>query len=513
MRVQPPEVGQWIGDDRCTQRDGQIEEGSYRLGTLAGDEQYAFAGHGLGEGAEGRRRRDRHAQLDRGNSTVGNRGTINRRQGVPKRDVDVDGACWGLHGCGPSLGSNTGDVGEEIGVGCCHLVAPFGGVAVNHSLVDRLRSPNTSELRGTVGREHDQWNPGKGRFVHSRRILGGGRPRGANQHGGQTGELGGAKRKEGGRPLVDVNRVGDGGLVGNGNRQRGIARSGGDRRMANTQRRQGAGESVREEIVRVGHGWENTGMSATLIPVVGTGPLGAVGLHGFTQTGGMWREVATMAGIGMVAPDLPGHGTSWPGESSWTAAVAAATGVMGRPPRVLVGYSQGARVALGAALAAPESVRRLVVISGRPGLEDEDARQARAASDSALADEIESEGVPAFVSRWLAGPMFEGLRRRPADWQQADRALRLVNKAAGLAAALRGYGLGSMPYLGDRLGELKMPVTLMAGSEDPEYVTAAERMAELLPSATVRLIHGAGHAVVGERPEEVAAVLEDLAGQ
>lgn len=158
-------------------------------------------------------------------------------------------------------------------------------------------------------------------------------------------------------------------------------------------------------------------------------------------------------------------------------------------------------------MVAPGSVRHLVLISGRPGLGDDDALRARAAADDATARKIERDGVDAFLDHWLAAPMFEGLRRRPPEWRLADLALRRVNTVDGLAAAVRGYGLGAMPFLGERLGELSMPVTVMVGSEDSGYVAIANDMVGKIPAATLHVVDGAGHAVVAERPEAVASVV------
>ena len=81
------------------------------------------------------------------------------------------------------------------------------------------------------------------------------------------------------------------------------------------------------------------------------------------------------------------------------------------------------------------------------------------------------------------------------------------NDASGLAAALRLLGQGAQPYLGERLEELGLPVLLVAGSEDRSYADLARRMGARLARATVAEVAGAGHAVVGERPAEVAARL------
>ena len=64
-----------------------------------------------------------------------------------------------------------------------------------------------------------------------------------------------------------------------------------------------------------------------------------------------------------------------------------------------------------------------------------------------------------------------------------------------------------MTPLWDRLGELAMPVTLVAGERDAKFREIAERMAAALPAARLEVVPGAGHAVQLERPEAVAAAI------
>lgn len=232
-------------------------------------------------------------------------------------------------------------------------------------------------------------------------------------------------------------------------------------------------------------------------------------LHGFTQRGTMWDEVAALVGGEWSAPDLPGHGGR--AACSWAQAVALVGGLLGgmARPCCLVGYSMGGRLALAAALDHPGVVDRLVLVSAGPGIADAGARARRRADDLALADRIEAGGTAAFVDDWLARPLFAGLAARSPQWRAADRAARRGNEAAGLAAALRLLGQGAQPYLGERLGELAAPVLLIAGADDERYAALARRMGERIARATVAEVAGAGHAVVGERPAEMAAAVSE----
>jgi 2-succinyl-6-hydroxy-2,4-cyclohexadiene-1-carboxylate synthase len=230
-------------------------------------------------------------------------------------------------------------------------------------------------------------------------------------------------------------------------------------------------------------------------------------LHGFTQTRQSWRQtVGALDGryTRTVSPDLPGHGQLSARRPASLAATLAYLAALVDVPHVLGGYSMGGRVALHAALARPRLVERLILVGASPGLATEAERAERRAADEALADRIEAIGVEAFAAEWAALPLWEG---QPERVRAAANADRLRNTAGGLAAALRGLGTGALPSLWDRLGELSMPVTLVAGEHDAKFRDIAERMAERLPRPDVVVVEGTGHAPQLERPELVAAVL------
>jgi 2-succinyl-6-hydroxy-2,4-cyclohexadiene-1-carboxylate synthase len=237
------------------------------------------------------------------------------------------------------------------------------------------------------------------------------------------------------------------------------------------------------------------------------GVLDIVALHGFTQRGASFEELEWFLEVPLEAPDLPGHG----GEpvSAWEEAVdrvAALAASRPRPP-ILLGYSMGGRIALGAALRHPQAVAGLVLVSATPGIADPQQRGRRRHDDLALADHIEEAGAEAFVDEWLARPMFSGLQRRGAAWREADRERRLTNRAPGLAGALRSLGQGMQPDLRPGLAGMELPVLVVAGEEDDRYRRIGDEMAALVPDASTAVVRDAGHAVVGERPEVVAEAI------
>jgi 2-succinyl-6-hydroxy-2,4-cyclohexadiene-1-carboxylate synthase len=227
-------------------------------------------------------------------------------------------------------------------------------------------------------------------------------------------------------------------------------------------------------------------------------------LHGFGGTRRAWDGVVERLDPETYLPlalDLPGHGelADEPGPISFASSVAS---VLARAPArfTLCGYSMGGRIALHVALAAPQRVARLVLISTAAGIEDPAARRSRRADDERLADELEHGGYEEFIARWRAQPVFAGELRWVAELAAADQRR---NRPGALAAVLRGVGAGSMEPQWGRLGELAMPALVLAGERDQRYTELGRRMAALLPAGELRILPGR-HALVLESPQAVA---------
>lgn len=231
-------------------------------------------------------------------------------------------------------------------------------------------------------------------------------------------------------------------------------------------------------------------------------------VHGFTQNGDCWGRFGDLLAerAELVLVDAPGHGRSRHDDADlWTAAdlVTEAAG-----SGIYLGYSMGGRIALHAALRRPDLVRGLVLIGATAGLDDETERAKRRAADEDLADRLLAEGLPAFLDRWLRGPLFAGLSA-----EGAARAERLANRTEGLAASLRHCGTGTQEPLWDRLDRLTMPVLIVVGDRDEKFSAIGRRLVATMVGTEARLLSLPGtHAVHLEQPAAVAeAVLAHVA--
>lgn len=233
----------------------------------------------------------------------------------------------------------------------------------------------------------------------------------------------------------------------------------------------------------------------------GTGP-NIVALHGFSLTGEQFSPAADPLGLTIVAPDLPGHGSSVAQATQVDTVLASLEALLATPgaPRPLMGYSQGARLALLAAVEDPSDISALVLVSGTAGLRDVEERQARAEADIELADGIERIGLDAFLDSWTTAGI-ASVSHLSDEYRTWDRSVRAENSAVGLASALRGYGQGAQPPVWEEISGLRLPVLLITGSRDERYISINEEMAGFIPHAEFTVISDAGHNPLADQPE------------
>jgi len=199
----------------------------------------------------------------------------------------------------------------------------------------------------------------------------------------------------------------------------------------------------------------------------------------------------------VVVHDARGRGRSGFGDAPLAYAdlaedVEALAGHLELGPFFHAGHSMGGRVALEHALAYPDRVRGLAVVSARAEAPDEAGRERL----RTLAERTRAQGTAVAVEMWA----------KPGEAaHKRARAISEANPLAGTLAALDS--LVGMDSLLPRLGAIAAPTLVITGDRDRAYVGSAEAMAAAIPAARLVLFEGVGHFPNLESPGRLAVEL------
>lgn len=241
---------------------------------------------------------------------------------------------------------------------------------------------------------------------------------------------------------------------------------------------------------------------------------------GYCQTHENFRtQVAPFAAAGyrVILWDFRGHGKSQVPESEAAYSMEQVVDDLGRvlswagaeEPAVVGGLSFGGLASQHFALAHPERVRALLLISSGPGFKKPQAQAGWEAQVDRIAGRLERVGFEGYTSG-RAAPNSIGLSPDLPAAQAAGRAIEAQDRY-GVARFGRCIA-GPAPSTLDRLAEIQIPTLVLVGSLDAAYQAAAEVMNAKLPRVHRVVIPGAGHCVNIEETEAFnSAVLEFLA--
>jgi len=179
----------------------------------------------------------------------------------------------------------------------------------------------------------------------------------------------------------------------------------------------------------------------------------------------------------------------------------------GADPPVVVGYSLGGRLALRAALRAPESFSAVVLVGATAGIEEGPMRVQRVEADEKLASWIEAMPIEDIVALWERQPLFADQSDLLVEEQRPGR---LSHDPRSLALLLRTAGQGALDPVWDDLRGLELPVLAIAGARDQGYTAAAKRIASTAANGRAAIVEEAGHAAHLQQPEEVAGLITEF---
>jgi len=253
----------------------------------------------------------------------------------------------------------------------------------------------------------------------------------------------------------------------------------------------------------------------------GSGPVLLL-IHGIGGTFQNWEAVADPLARHhtIVAPDLPGHGSSGPGSGDYSIGAFAAglrdlLIALGHERATLVGHSLGGGIAMQLAYQFPELAERLVLVSSG-GLGPEVSLLLRAAAlpgaDLLIAATARTASrAGAALGRGLAAV---GLRpntdvavvaRGYVSLADRDRRTAFLSTLRSVIST-RGQSVDARDRLYLAEG---MPVLIMWGARDPIIpVGHGERAHEAIPGSRLEIFDGVGHLPQLEAPSRFVTALE-----
>ncbi len=214
-------------------------------------------------------------------------------------------------------------------------------------------------------------------------------------------------------------------------------------------------------------------------------------LHGFLGCGGDWDAVraASHAKLEWMCPDLFAPGpVSWrdvpkPAAKAW-----------------LAGYSFGARLALRLLKEEPERWHGALLVSVNPGNFMSDAqREARRADDLQRAQAFRRDPWDRLMEEWNTQDVFRGSAAPARAEGDFDR--------AKLADALENFSVAGQFTDPSRL---QGALVWLAGEEDAKFRGLLDSMRNTGFPGSFFAVPGAGHRLLLDAPDAVAAALDRL---
>ncbi len=232
-------------------------------------------------------------------------------------------------------------------------------------------------------------------------------------------------------------------------------------------------------------------------------------LHGFGGIGALWAPVLAQLDpdIPLIVYDLPAHGRSIDAEGVGHAGLMAKAILVDLDQREiarfhLCGHSMGGATAALVALKASDRVKSLTLLApGGFGFEID--HQALRRYGSAVSADALSTALGAMIG--------SGRVPDPAVLDHLAKARALPGATDWLMGILQSFlieregliGQGTLPL--SALEALDVPTRLLWGTADP--ILPVPQAGSIWPKAEVTLIEGAGHMLIEEAPDQVAAAI------
>jgi pimeloyl-ACP methyl ester carboxylesterase len=205
---------------------------------------------------------------------------------------------------------------------------------------------------------------------------------------------------------------------------------------------------------------------------------------------------------GSLAPDLPGHlegkacndvarYAEWLRGWLWYQNL--------RSDLILVGFTLGSCIAIQYALDYPEEVKGLVLMTV--------SMRSKGRGPDALNMRLDAVKSPEAYEKWLE---YQRHAMMFVDPELRERLMECHKKVGPISQHDDIVTIDKFD-VADRIGELKAPLTLIRGVDDPGQPPEYElEIHEAVPGSKYVKLSGAGHFPMAEKPQEVNQAIEEM---
>ena len=172
----------------------------------------------------------------------------------------------------------------------------------------------------------------------------------------------------------------------------------------------------------------------------------------------------------------------------------------------LAGHSMGGRVALEVVRMAPERVRRLALLgTGFKPKEAGEAGEKEAQGRQALLDLAQTQGIRAMATAWVQNMVAPS---RLKDEALIEAIVQMFERKSVATFQRQIKALLTRPDATEVLRQVRVPTLVMAGEFDAWASPQQHQdIANLIPTPPpMQVVNGAGHMMMMEKPEAVAAL-------
>lgn len=232
-------------------------------------------------------------------------------------------------------------------------------------------------------------------------------------------------------------------------------------------------------------------------------------LHGYALDHTIWLKVANeiQSGVNLILPDLRGHGKSFASDGvysmrSMAEDILRVLDLLRIDRAFIAGHSMGGYISLALAENHSDRLSGLALVASHPFADTPEKKKARLEESKKVSQQKSNE------------PITDMAQKLSKESDVIDFCISLISTTNyyGIIGGLAG--MAERPEMVDQMNALKIPMFLIAGTNDQLIpIVTIEEMALKIPGLQIEMIKNAGHMLMMEKPEETATALLKFTNQ